>query len=80
MVRLVDYIEDNILMIKMLVKIGMMPLSILTDYHVYTCFMVNENIPEKMKRYSVVATQLKISVTTVRRIVKNMESKINPTN
>ena len=78
MVRVADYISSNIKIVQTFVKIGRMPLSIMTDYDIYLFYKSIDYKTAQMKRYSIVATHFKISVNTVRRAIVGMEKNINP--
>lgn len=78
MERVIDVINKNLDTINILLKIGRVPLSLMTDYEIYSMYLANENEPEKMKRYQKVAKYYKVSVNTVRKAVREMEKKINP--
>ena len=78
MARVVDLINTNIKIIQTFVKIGRMPLSVMTDYDIYLFYKSITYEPAMMKRYQIVATHFKISVNTVRRAIVDMEKNINP--
>lgn len=78
MVRVSDYIKTNIEIVKTLVKIGRVPLSVMTDYDIYLFYKSIDYENAQMKRYSIVAKNFKVSVDTVRRAIVGMEKKINP--
>ena len=76
MARVVDYIEQNICVIKQLVQLGRVPLSLMTDYDIYLRFLATDILLPKMKRYGSVGTDLKVSIDTVRKAVREMEKDI----
>lgn len=78
MARVAEYISANMRVVQTFVKIGRMPLSIMTDYDIYLFYKSIDYEPAQMKRYSIVAKNFKVSVDTVRRAIANMEQKINP--
>lgn len=78
MARVADYISSNMKIVKTFVRIGRMPLSIMTDYDIYLFYKSITYEPAMMKRYQIVATHFKISVNTVRRAIVDMEKNINP--
>jgi len=78
MARVADYISSNIKIVQTFVKIGRMPLSIMTDYDIYLFYKSIGYEPAQMKRYSIVAKNFKVSVNTVRRAIVDMEKNINP--
>jgi hypothetical protein len=77
MARVVDLLEKNMTVIKQFVKIGRVPLSLMTDYDIYLMYesITYENAP--MKKYDIVAKRFKVSVTTVRTAVREMQKKVN---
>ena len=76
MERVVDYIEKNICVIKQLVQLGRVPLSLMTDYDIYLRFLATDVLLSKMKRYGSVGSDLKVSIDTVRKAVREMEKDI----
>lgn len=78
MAKVAEYISTNMRVVQTFVKIGRMPLSIMTDYDIYLFYKSIDYEPAQMKRYSIVAKNFKVSVDTVRRAISNMEQKINP--
>lgn len=78
MARVADYISSNMKIVKTFVKIGRMPLSVMTDYDIYLFYKSIDYEPAKMKKYDIVSRHFKISVNTVRRAIVDMEKNINP--
>jgi len=76
MARVVDYIEQNICIIKQLVQLGRVPLSLMTDYDIYLRFLNTDAMLPKMKRYGSVGIDLKVSINTVRKAIREMEKDI----
>lgn len=76
MAKVAEYISTNMRVVQTFVKIGRMPLSIMTDYDIYLFYKSIDYEPAQMKRYSIVAKNFKVSVDTVRRAIANMEQKI----
>ena len=74
--RVVDLLEKNIIVIRKFVKIGRIPLSLMTDYDIYLMYKSIDYEPAQMKRYAIVATNFKISIDTVRKAVKEMEKPL----
>jgi len=64
--------------VKTFVKIGRMPLSIMTDYDIYLFYKSIDYEPAQMKRYGIVAKNFKVSINTVRRAIVDIEKNINP--
>ena len=75
-VRVAEYIELNIKVVKILIKIGRMPLSTMTDYDIYLFYKSITYESAQMKRYEIVAKNFKCSIDTVRRAVVGMEKVI----
>jgi hypothetical protein len=69
------FIEDNICTVRKLVQIGRPPLCIMTDYDIYLTFKAIDYEPRQMKRYEIVAKNLRVSVASVRKAVASMEKK-----
>jgi hypothetical protein len=69
------FIEDNICTVRKLVQIGRAPLCIMTDYDIYLTFKAIDYEPRQMKRYEIVANNLRVSVASVRKAVASMEKK-----
>ena len=71
-----NYISSNIKIVQTFVKIGRMPLSIMTDYDIYLFYKSIDYEPAQMKRYRIVAERFKVSTDTVRRAISVMESNV----
>lgn len=71
--KVVELIENNIRIVKLFVKVGRLPLSLMTDYDIYLFYKSITYEPAQMKRYMIVAKNFKCSVDTVRRAVVGME-------
>lgn len=78
MARVIDLIQGNIKIIQTFVKIGRMPLSVMTDYDIYIFYKSIDYEPAQMRKYAIVAKNFKCSVDTVRRAVVGMEKNVNP--
>lgn len=78
MARVAEYISSNMKIVKTFIKIGRMPLSIMTDYDIYLFYKSIDYEHAPMKRYRIVAEKFKVHVDTVRRAVVSMEKTINP--
>jgi len=76
MARVIDLIEKNISIVRTFVKIGRMPLSVMTDYDIYLFYKSIDYEPAQMKKYTIVAKNFKCSVDTVRRAVVGMEKVV----
>jgi len=77
MARVVDLIEKNMSVIKQLVKIGRIPLSLMTDYDIYLMYQSIDYETAPMKKYDIVSKRSKVSVTTVRTAVREMKKNVN---
>jgi len=78
MARVIDLIEKNISIVRTFVKIGRIPLSLMTDYDIYLFYKSIDYEPAQMRKYAIVAKNFKCSVDTVRRAVVGMEKNVNP--
>ena len=78
MARVADFIKKNIDVVKVFVKIGRMPLSVMNDYDIYLFYKSIDYEPAQMKRYGIVAKNFKVSEKTVQRAISDMEKNINP--
>ncbi len=76
MARVIDLIQGNIKIIQTFVKIGRMPLSVMTDYDIYLFYKSIDYEPAQMRKYAIVAKNFKCSVDTVRRAVVGMEKNV----
>lgn len=76
MVRVADYIKNNIEVVRTFVKLGKMPLSTMNDYDIYLFYKSIDYEPAQMKKYKIVADNFKVSIDTVRRAVVGMEKKV----
>ena len=74
--KVANYISSNIKIVQTFVKIGRMPLSIMTDYDIYLFYKSIDYEPAQMKRYRIVAERFKVSTDTVRRAISVMESNV----
>jgi hypothetical protein len=73
MARVVDLVEKNISLVRQFVKIGRMPLSLMTDYDIYLFYKSIDYENAQMKKYLIVSKNFKCSIDTVRRAVVGME-------
>lgn len=74
MAKVADYISKNIKRINHDVKLGLIPLSVMQNYEIYKLYLsVCEYEIRPMKRYSIVANRCKISVSTVRKSIREMQ-------
>ena len=75
MAKIADYISKNIKRINHDIKIGLIPLSVMQNYDIYKMYLsVSEIEKRPMKRYTIVANRMKISVSTVRVAISKMKS------
>ena len=76
MAKVVDLIETNLSLIKTFVSIGKMPLSLMNDYEIYLFYKGIDKDKKPMQKYKCVSLKFKISVSTVRRAVKEMNKTL----
>lgn len=76
--KVANYISSNIKVVQTFVKIGKLPLSVLSDYDIYLFYKSIDYETAPMKRYKIVADKFKVHVDTVRRAVVSMERNVNP--
>ena len=74
--RLVDLIEKNMPFVQTMIKAGKFPLSVMNDYDIYLFYKTITYEPAQLKKYSIVASNFKVSTETVRRAVREMERTI----
>lgn len=74
--KVANYISSNIKIVQTFVRMGRMPLSIMTDYDIYLFYKSIDYEPAQMKKYDIVSRHFKISVNTVRRAIVDMEKNI----
>lgn len=72
MAKVIDFVEDNLITVNKLAKIGVLPLSFLQNYDIYTSYKSTIGIPQ-MQRYKMVSERLKISISSVRNAISFME-------
>ena len=77
MARVVDIIEKNIAVIKLLMKLGKVPISVMNDYDIYNMWLSYSHEKSQMKRYKIVANIFKVSDRTVIRAVNEMKKFVN---
>lgn len=72
MAKVADFIQENMPVFKVFVKIGKVAPSVMNDYTLYAFYQTLSSLP-KMERYTFTAESLKTSERTVRNAVKEME-------
>lgn len=75
-VRLFDYLKENMCTIKTLIKAGQVAPDLLHHFQVYGFYESTEKIKSKMERYQFTASQFRISIDTVMRVIKKMEQLV----
>lgn len=75
MAKVIDFVEDNLVTVNRLTKIGVVPLSFLQNYDIYNTYKSTVGIPQ-MQRYKLVGQRLKISVSAVRKAMYVMEKEM----
>lgn len=73
MARVIDILEENINAVRLLVKIGKMPLSTMNEYDIYLFYKSIDYEQRQMKKYEIVSRRFKVHIDTVRRAIINME-------
>ncbi len=76
--KVANYISSNIKIVQTFVRMGRMPLSIMTDYDIYLFYKSIDYEPAQMKKYRIVSEKFKVHIDTVRRAVTEMEKNVNP--
>lgn len=74
--KVAEFLQENICVFSKMVKIGVVPSSILTHYQIYAFYSTLAKTPSKMDRYQFTADSLKINTTTVRNAVREMEKTV----
>ena len=72
MAKVADFIARHNGIVLNLVKMKIMPLSVMQNYEIYQMVKAIDN-PKKMIVYGIVADKCKCSVDTVRKAVREME-------
>ncbi len=78
MVRVIDFIESNLEVIKTLINIGQISCLAMNEYDIYNFYKSINYEKAKLKKYAIVADKFKISTKTVYRTILKMEKKITP--
>lgn len=73
MAKVVNLITDNIVLIQRLVKHQILPLSLMQNYDIYSLYQSIDYEKQQMKRYAIVAKRCKVSISSVRRAIREME-------
>ena len=74
MAKVADYIQKNSECVKVLSKIGIVPLSITRQFQVWVYFTGTKG--KLMQRYEDTATAMNVDSRTVQRAIKEMERSI----
>lgn len=77
MAKVADYITDNICVIRRLVKNGLMPIALMCNYDIYKSYLAIDYESSQMKKYAILSKRYKISISQVRRAIKEMERTAN---
>lgn len=77
MVKVADYISKNICVVRKLVKNGLVPIALMCNYDVYNAYLAIEYEESQMKKYAILSNRFKISISQVRRAIKEMEKPAN---
>lgn len=73
MEKVADYIAKNNEVVLNLIKMNVLPLSVMQNYEMYRMVLAVTDEPKRMKVYERVANRCKCSVNTVRKAVREME-------
>ena len=73
MATIADYIAKNNEVVLNLIKMRVLPLSVMQNYEMYRMVISITDEPKRMKVYAKVADRNKCSVETVRKAVREME-------
>lgn len=76
MEKVADYINKNMGVVRTLVKIGKMPLSVMSDYDMFRMWQATDYEKSQMQRYKIVSKNFKVSERTVIRAVSEMKKSI----
>lgn len=76
MARVIDLIEKNITLVRTFVKIGRMPLSVMSDYDIYLFYNAITYETAPMRKYKITADNFKVSINTVRRAIESMNKNV----
>jgi len=71
-----DLIKDNLEVIRKLIKVGAVPPTYLTYLSIYAAYIDSKQLGSKRKREFYTADITKMSVSTVQRAIKVMESPV----
>ncbi len=71
--KVADYIAKNNEVVLNLIKMNVLPLSVMQNYEIYQMYLAIHDEPKQMKRYGKVADRCKCHIDTVRRAIKEME-------
>lgn len=71
-----EFFEKDMKLIKSLVKLGIIPLSYMSYYKIYQTFMSCTDLESKRKRHFYTSDVLNTSLSTVIRALRIMESKL----
>lgn len=75
--KVVDYLQENMCVIRGLIKAGLFPMDIISQFQIYSFYVTTSKVKSKMDRYEFTAEQFKVSVSTIRTIVSKMEKTID---
>lgn len=71
-----SYIKRNMPVFQTFVKLGKMPITVVTAFEIHELYLSLTHIPGKMDRYSHISEKLNIDEWTVRMAVAEMELKL----
>lgn len=71
--KVADYIAKNNEVVLNLIKMNVLPLSVMQNYEIYQMYLALDDEPKIMKRYEKVANRCKCCIDTVRNAKREME-------
>ena len=74
--KVADYIAKNNEVVLNLIKMNVLPLSVMQNYEIYQIYLATDE-PKKMKRYEMVANRWKWCIDSVRNAKRQMEKPCN---
>lgn len=73
--KVAEYIQSNISEVRRLVKAGLVPLKVMSNYDIYLMYNAIDYERVKTKRLAIVASKCKINSRTVIRAIQEMEKR-----
>lgn len=73
--KVADYIQQNKDCFRTFSKVGLVPMSVVSQFNIYVYYCGLTN-PSKMQKYQDTADALRINIQTVQKAVKEMQRSI----